>query len=91
MLSSAISYALSKEKKGREWGEFISVCACVCVCVRGGHLVFLELRSDGRCGASVLMQRDINPNPSERETAWRASVPRDWWHASVCLPILFPG
>lgn len=29
MLSSAISYALSKEKKGREWGEFISVCACV--------------------------------------------------------------
>lgn len=27
MLSSAISYALSKEKKGREWGEFISVCA----------------------------------------------------------------
>lgn len=29
MLSSAISYALSKEKEGREWGEFISVCACV--------------------------------------------------------------
>lgn len=29
MLSSAISYALSKEKKGRGWGEFISVCACV--------------------------------------------------------------
>lgn len=28
MLSSAISYALSKEKEGREWGEFISVCAC---------------------------------------------------------------